>query len=124
MAYLSYFQLTKKLKQFHESFLRQRILKTYNKRLQKALWDLKDTHREIEFSNKTPALTKSINTGIWVVGTSNQFFIRGFQTVKKIKKEEVTGKTPFFVKGPFCTPRSIWLNIGFWQSKYNFQFSI
>ena len=28
-------------------------------------------------SNKTPALTKSENMGIWVVGTSNQLFIRG-----------------------------------------------
>ena len=29
-------------------------------------------------SNKTPLLTKSTNMGIWVVGTSNQLFIRGF----------------------------------------------
>ena len=34
---LSYFQLTKKLKRFHKRFSRQRILKTYNKRLQKVL---------------------------------------------------------------------------------------
>ena len=38
---------------------------------------LKDTHREKAPSNKTPALTKSTNMGIWVVGTSNQLFIRG-----------------------------------------------
>ena len=38
---------------------------------------LKDTHREKAPSNKTPALTKSRNMGIWVVGTSNQLFIRG-----------------------------------------------
>ena len=36
-VYLFYFQLTKKLKQFHERFLRQQILKAYNKRLQKVL---------------------------------------------------------------------------------------
>ena len=32
----------------------------------------KDTHREKAPSNKTSALTKSINMGIWVVGTLNQ----------------------------------------------------
>ena len=37
---------------------------------------LKDTHREKAPSNKTPALTKSTNIDIWVVGTSNQLFIR------------------------------------------------
>ena len=39
--------------------------------------DFKDTHREKAPSNKTPALTKSTNMGIWVVGTTNQLFIRG-----------------------------------------------
>ena len=37
---------------------------------------LKDTHREKAPSNKTPALYKSMNMDIWVVGTSNQLFIR------------------------------------------------
>ena len=37
----------------------------------------KDTHKEKAPSNKTPALTKSTNMGIWVVGTTNQLFIRG-----------------------------------------------
>ena len=37
---------------------------------------LKDTHREKARSNKTPALTESTNMDIWVVGTSNQIFIR------------------------------------------------
>ena len=36
----------------------------------------KDTHREKAPSNKTPALTKSINMDIWLVGISNQFSIR------------------------------------------------
>ena len=35
----------------------------------------KDTQREKVPSNKTPALTKSRNMDIWVVGTSNQIFI-------------------------------------------------
>ena len=38
---------------------------------------LKDTHREKALSNKTPALTKITNMGIWVAGTTNQLFIRG-----------------------------------------------
>ena len=36
----------------------------------------KDTHRKKVPSNKTPVLTKSMNMDIWVVGTSNQLFIR------------------------------------------------
>ena len=38
---------------------------------------LKDTPREKAPSQKTPALIKSMNMDIWVVGTSNQLFIRG-----------------------------------------------
>ena len=37
--------------------------------------NVKDTHRKKAPSNKTPALTKSRNLGIWVVGASNQVFI-------------------------------------------------
>ena len=33
---------------------------------------IKDTHRE----NKTPALAKSTNMEIWVVGSPNQLFIK------------------------------------------------
>ena len=35
----------------------------------------KDNHREKAPSNETPALTKSTNMGIWVVGTTNQLCI-------------------------------------------------
>ena len=38
---------------------------------------LKDTHSEKSLLNKTPARTKRMNMNIWVVGTSNQLFIRG-----------------------------------------------
>ena len=38
---------------------------------------IKDTRREKAPSNKTSALTKSTNIDIWVVGTSNELFIRG-----------------------------------------------
>ena len=46
----------------------------------------KDTHKEKAPSNKTPALTKSANMGIWVVGTSNQLFIRRSYTETKSSK--------------------------------------
>ena len=38
---------------------------------------IKDTHREKARSNKTPALTKSTNMGIWVFRTTNQLFLGG-----------------------------------------------
>ena len=41
------------------------------------LFDVTDIHREKAPSNKTPALRKSTNMGIWAVGTLNQLFIRG-----------------------------------------------
>ena len=37
---------------------------------------LKDTQKEKVPSNKTPAITKSMNMDILVVGTSNQLFAR------------------------------------------------
>ena len=37
-----------------------------------------NNHREKGPSNKTPVLTKITNMGIWVVGTSNQIFVRGY----------------------------------------------
>ena len=37
-------------------------------------------------SNKTPVLTKSTNMEIWVVGTSNQLFIRGTYIETKFSK--------------------------------------
>ena len=54
--------------------------------------DLKDIHREKASSIKSPVLTKTMNMDIYVVDTSNQLFIGGFDTdvklynkVKKIK---------------------------------------
>ena len=37
----------------------------------------KDTRREKAPSNKTPALRKSTNMGVWALVTLNQLFIRG-----------------------------------------------
>ena len=38
---------------------------------------LRDTHKGKPPSNKTPALTKSMNMDIWIAGTLNQLFIKG-----------------------------------------------
>ena len=46
----------------------------------------KDIRREKLLPNKTPALRKSTNMGIWNVGTSNQLFIRGSFTETKFSK--------------------------------------
>ena len=43
---------------------------------------VKDTYKEEAPSNKTPALTKSINMDIWVVGTPNQLTETNFQNIK------------------------------------------
>ena len=56
---------------------------------------------------------------IWVVGTSNQHFLAGSYTEIKFQKNKVvTGKTPFCVVDPFCTPHSICLSIGFWEYSF------
>ena len=60
----------------------------------------KDTHRRKTPSNKTQALTRSMNMGVLVIGTLNQLFIRGSYT-------EVN------FEGQFCTPYSICPNISF-----------
>ena len=35
-----------------------------------------DTHKGNAHSNKTQGFTKSMNMGIWVIGTLNHYFIR------------------------------------------------
>ena len=47
----------------------------------------KDNHREKGASNKTPALTESMNMDIQVVGTSNQLLTRGSSTETKFSKK-------------------------------------
>ena len=75
----------------------------------------KDTHRESTPSNKTETLTKNMNMYIWAIGILNQLFIRDSYTQRLNfqKNESVSGKSPFFMIGSFCTPHSICLNIGF-----------
>ena len=47
----------------------------------------KDTHRKNTPSNKTEALTKSMDMDIWVIGTLNLLFKRGFYTQIKFSKK-------------------------------------
>ena len=54
-----------------------------------------------------------MNMRNWVVGTSNQRFMIGSYTETFNNKKVDTGKTAFFVIGPFCTSHSICLNIDF-----------
>ena len=35
-----------------------------------------------------------------------------------LKNKIDTGETVYFVIGPFCTPHSICLNIGFWEGSF------
>ena len=77
---------------------------------------IKDTQREKSLSNKVSVFTKSMNIKIWVVVTSKQIFIRGelLKLKQNFQKNKVaTGKTLFFVIGPFCTHDSVCLNSGF-----------
>ena len=54
---------------------------------------LKVTHSEKVPSNKTPALMKSMNMDISIVGTSNQLFVRAFYTKQNFQEDSVvTGK--------------------------------
>ena len=48
---------------------------------------LKDTHRENTLTNKTLALSKSMNMDIWVIGTLNQLFIGGSYIKIKFPKK-------------------------------------
>ena len=51
---------------------------------------------------------------IWEIGTLNQLSLRvSYTEIKFSKNKVVSGKTTLFVTGPFCTPHSICLNIGF-----------
>ena len=51
---------------------------------------VKVTQREKAPSNKTQALTKSMNMVIWVVDTSNQLFRRGSYTETKFPKKLIS----------------------------------
>ena len=66
-----------------------------------------------------------MNIDICVVGTSVNSLYKFPKLKQNFQKNEVvTGKTPFFGIGPFCTPNSICLNIGFWQSSFVWKFCV
>ena len=77
----------------------------------------KDIHRENTPWNKTQVPTKSMNVDIWVTGTLIQLFIRGSTTQIEFPRK-LCGITPFFLIGPFCTPHSMCLHIGFYQNSF------
>ena len=60
-------------------------LTSHDKRLEMN-FNLKDTPRENTLSNKTEALTKSMNMYIWAIGILNQLFIRDCYTSVKFSK--------------------------------------
>ena len=53
--------------------------------LKHLLFFIKDNHRQNTTSNKTQALTKSVNTDIWLSDTLSQLFLRGSYTQIFIK---------------------------------------
>ena len=65
-----------------------------------------------------------MNMYIWAINTSNQLSIKysctqlNFQKKKKKEKEIASGKTPFFVIGPFCILHSIYLHIWFFAGQF------
>ena len=65
---------------------------------------LKDTHMEQAPSIKTAVLTKSMNVGIWVVGTLNQLFIRGSYTEMFKKAKYLLAKLLFLWEVHFVLP--------------------
>ena len=62
---------------------------------------------------------------IWTFGSlvhQINFFEEVLKLEKIFKKNKVVaGKTPFFAMGPFCSRHSICLNIGFWQSSFEWK---
>ena len=61
--------------QIRSTEMNRESTKSYLKTL--AFSNVEDTHWEKAPSNKPPALAKSMNIGIWVVGASNQLFLKG-----------------------------------------------
>ena len=49
---------------------------------------VKDTRWEKAPSNKTPAFTKTTNMGIWLVGTSKQLSVRGYELKQNFQKKQ------------------------------------
>ena len=90
--------------------------------LEQKLWELRVLTGKKHPKIKLQPLQK---IQIWTFG-SLVHQINSFSEVLKLEKmfqknEVVTGKTPLFVIGPFCSYHSIFLNIGFWQSSFEWK---
>ena len=79
--------------------------------------EINGTHRENTLSNKTELLTKSRNRNIWVACKSNQIKVLKLK-LNFQKNEAVSGKSTFFVIGPFVLPTQFALTLGFWQDSF------
>ena len=74
----------------------------------------KDTHREKKPVNSSAYKKQEYgHLCCWYIKST--YSLQEVLKLKQIfqKNKAVTGKTPFFVMGPFCTHHSICLNIGF-----------
>ena len=82
----------------------------------------KDTHREKNTLKSNFNTLEKYEYYGYLVGwyIKSTLYTRFLNWKKKFEKEKylVNAKTLFFVIGPFCTPHSIFLNIGFWQSSF------
>ena len=81
---------------------------------------LKDTHREKKHPQMK--LQRLYKVQIWAFGLLLQQ-TNSLKVVLKLKQNSqknkaVTGKTPFFVIGPFCSHHFICLNTGFWYGSF------
>ena len=81
----------------------------------------KDTHTEKNTLKKNSNALEKYEYGHfdgWYIKSALYTRFLNWNKIFEKGKYLVTGKTPFFVIGPFCTPHAICLNIGFWQSSF------
>ena len=79
----------------------------------KIYFSAKDIQREKTCSNKSVALMRSNQRNI------SSTLYKGFWNWYNFQKiKYLLGKNPFFVIGPFCTPHSNCLSIGFWWGSF------
>ena len=82
---------------------------------------IKDTHKEKDHQIKLQRLQKIGKLAFGSLVQQINFLkevLKLTQNLQKKEKKVVTGKTPFYVIGPFCIHHSICLNIGFRYSSF------
>ena len=91
---------------------------------------VKFSHLRILTGEKHPKIKLKRLRKIWILTFGSLVHqINSFQEVLKLeqifqKNKVVTGKTLLFVIGPFCSRHSICLNIGFWQSSFEWKWCV